>query len=83
MTVLFANVVKRSKKEWDVHFSTKGFLQSGEFDLAVIIQNGKVVKIESGTCIDDGWINWYECGLKEEELLDRINLLYKEELAAA
>lgn len=83
MGVLFKDVHKKSEKEWFLHFSTKEFLVSVEFDLLVIIENGKAVKIESGNGVDDGWTNWDECGLGEEELLNRINVIYKEELAAA
>jgi hypothetical protein len=77
MVVQFKNISKINSAECHVHFSTKRFIVSGEYELTVKIQDGHAVKIENGTCINsDGWFDWDEC-IEENELLALVNHIYE------
>lgn len=71
---------KTSDTECQVHFSTKRFIQSKEYQLTVGVEDSKAVKIIDGDCINsDGWFDWDETA-EESELLELVNELYEEDL---
>lgn len=80
MYVQFKYLYQDSDTAYRVHFSTKLFIQSKEYELLIKVENGKAVKIYEGDCINaDGWFNWDQVAL-ESELLELVNEVYKGEL---
>lgn len=80
MPIQFKYLYKDSDTDYRVHFSTKLFIQSKEYQLDIKVENGKAVKIMEGDCINsDGWFQWDQVAL-ENELLELVNEVYEGEL---